>query len=327
MHDVIPNLTAEDRERSLGWLALWWIQSFCVVGSEPAYDMPVYESPEYARFYVDCYALDKYGQRRFNHVFLSRPKGCDKSGKGGRLGLFEALGPCRFAGWAKGGETYTFLGQTYEYLPGEPMGRPVQGPNVVCIATAEEQTDNVYQVMKYNCENGPLSQLRGYGLDVGETRILLPEGGSIKPGATGSSTHDGGKQTFIIADESHLYNVPRLKATYHTLKRNLSKRMGDAEPWVLETTTMYRPGENSIAEETYKHAQDIREGRIKDPKLLFDHRYSPLNIDDLGDAGKLKHGLYEAYGSAAKSRDGKDHIILADGNIVPVDDEGVRDDG
>ena len=46
--------------------------------------------------------------------------------------------------------------------------------------------------------------------------------------------------------------------------------MGDAEPWVLETTTMYRPGENSIAEETYKHAQDIREGRIKDPKLLFD---------------------------------------------------------
>ena len=23
MHDVIPNLTVEDRERSLGWLALW----------------------------------------------------------------------------------------------------------------------------------------------------------------------------------------------------------------------------------------------------------------------------------------------------------------
>ncbi len=59
MHYVIPNLTAEDRERSLGWLALWWIQSFCVVGSEPAYDMPVYESPEYARFYVDCYALEQ----------------------------------------------------------------------------------------------------------------------------------------------------------------------------------------------------------------------------------------------------------------------------
>lgn len=52
MHDVIPNLTAEDRERSLGWLALWWIQSFCVVGSEPAYDMPVYESPELSLIHI-----------------------------------------------------------------------------------------------------------------------------------------------------------------------------------------------------------------------------------------------------------------------------------
>ena len=43
MHDVIPNLTVEDRERSLGWLALWWIETFCVVGSEPAFDKPVRE--------------------------------------------------------------------------------------------------------------------------------------------------------------------------------------------------------------------------------------------------------------------------------------------
>ena len=164
MHDVIPNLTAEDRERSLGWLALWWIQSFCVVGSEPAYDMPVYESPEYARFYVDCYALDKYGQRRFNHVFLSRPKGCDKSGKGGRLGLFELWAmPFRRLGEGRGNLHVPRPDLRVSAGP-EPMGRPVQGPNVVCIATAEEQTDNVYQVMKYNCENGPLSQLRGYGL-------------------------------------------------------------------------------------------------------------------------------------------------------------------
>lgn len=47
MHDVIPNLTVEDRERSLGWLALWWIETFCVVGSEPAFDKPVRESPSY----------------------------------------------------------------------------------------------------------------------------------------------------------------------------------------------------------------------------------------------------------------------------------------
>lgn len=328
MHDVIPVLSADDRRRSLGWLAWWWIETFCVVGSEPAYDMPVVESPEYALFYVDCYALDARGRRRFNHAFLSRPKGCDKSGKAGRLALFDALGPCRFAGWAEGGETYTFLGETYVYSPGEPMGRPISGPNVACIATTEDQSDNVYQVIKYNCDNGPLSQLKGYGLDVGETRILLPEGGSIRPLSSAPSGSDGGKQTMIIADESHLYNVPRLRSAYHTLKRNLAKRMGDAEPWILETTTMYRPGEKSIAEDTYRTAHDIHAGRLKaDQHLLFDHRYSSIGIEDLSDARKLRHGLYEAYGSAAKSPDGVDHVFLPDGRMVPVDDDGRSEEG
>lgn len=327
MHDVIPRLNAKERKRSLGWLAWWWIETFCVVGSEPAYDLPVREAPEYIQFYVDAYALDRTGRRRFEHVFLSRPKGCDKSGKAARIGLFEALGPCRFAGWAKGGETYEFLGETYVYEPDEPMGRPIQGPNIVCIATSEDQSSNVYSVMKYNCENGPLSQLRGYGLDVGETRILLPEGGSIKPGATSASSHDGGKQTFLIADETHLDVLPRLKGTYHTLKRNLSKRYGDANPWILETTTMYQPGQESIAEETYKLAHDIEQGRIKRQNLLFDHRYSALPVEELHDTKKLKLALFESYGSAAKSPDGKDYVFVPDGRMVPVDERGFTEDG
>nr|WP_240947473.1 hypothetical protein [Bifidobacterium sp. DSM 109957] len=318
-------------------MAWWWIETFTIVGSEPVFDKPVREAPEYIRFYVDCYALGKDGHRRFNHVFLSRPKGCDKSGKAARLALFEALGPCRFAGWAKGGETYTFLGQTYTYAKGEPMGRPISGPNIVCLATAEDQSGNVYDVIKYNCEHGPLAQLRGYGLDVGNTRILLPEGGSIKPGNSNSSSSDGGKQTFVVCDESHLWNVPRLKNSYYTYKRNLAKRYGDADPWVLETTTMYRPGEGSIAELTYRTAQDILAGRTKrDQHLLFDHRYSALGVEDLHDVDKLKHGLYEAYGSAAKPPERwpgvrkpltYDWIFEPDGTMAPVDTHGLSEHG
>ncbi|TPF92882.1 hypothetical protein BW14_06875 [Bifidobacterium sp. UTBIF-68] len=328
MHDIIPRLGSDDLRRSLGRIACWWIQSFCLVGSEPAYDVPYRFSPEYLEFIQYCYALDRYGERRFDHVFLSRPKGCNKSGLAALISLFEALGPCRFLGWAKGGETYTFLGQTYRYRPGEPMGRPIQGPNILCLANAEDQTDNIYQVIKYNCENGPLASLRGYGLDVGETRILLPEGGSIKPGTSGAASKDGGKQTFAPVDESHLMTLPKLKAMYHTVKRNLAKRKADAEPWILETTTMYRPGENSVAEETYRTAHDELEGRLKhDARTLFDHRYSNLPIEDLAKPDKLKHALYEAYGSAAKSPDGLNHIILPDGRIVPVDEHGRSDEG
>ncbi|WP_223848112.1 hypothetical protein [Bifidobacterium tissieri] len=285
-------------------------------------------SPEYMEFILYCYALDRHGERRFDHVFLSRPKGCNKSGLAALISLFEALGPCRFLGWAKGGETYTFLGRTYRYSPGEPMGRPIKGPNVLCIANAQDQTDNIYGVIKYNCERGPLAVLRGYGLDVGETRILLPEGGSIKPGSSSAASKDGGKQTFVPVDESHLTVLPGAKATYHTLKRNGAKRKADAEPWMLETTTMYRPGEGSIAEETYKTAHDVLEGRLKhDARLLFDHRFADLPLDDIASPVKLKHALYEAYGSAAKSSDGLDHIILPDGRVVPVNARGVSAEG
>lgn len=328
MHDIIPRLGKDDLRRSLGRIACWWIQSFCMVGSEPVYDMPYRFSPEYMEFIMYCYALDRYGRRRFNHVFLSRPKSCNKSGLAGLISVFESFGPCRFLGWAKGGETYTFLGQTYTYRPGEPMGRPIQGPNVLCLANAEDQTDNIYAVIKYNCENGPLGVLRGYGLDVGETRILLPEGGSIKPGTSGAASKDGGKQTFVPVDESHLMTLPALKNMYHTVKRNLAKRMGDAEPWLLETTTMYQPGENSIAETTYRTAHDVLEGRLKhDQHILFDHRYSDLPIEDLGKPDKLKQALYESYGSAAKSPDGRDYIILPDRRMVPVDQHGRSDEG
>ncbi|NEG55461.1 hypothetical protein [Bifidobacterium platyrrhinorum] len=328
MHDIIPRLKPDELRRSLGWIACWWIQNFCVVGSEPAYDLPYEFSPEYMEFTFYCYALDKYGRRRFNHVFLSRPKSSNKSGLAGLYSLFESLGPCRFLGWAKGGETYTFLGRTYTYRPGEPMGRPIRGPNILCLANAEEQTDNIYSVIKNNCEMGPLSALRGYGLDVGETRILLPEGGSIKPGTAGAASKDGGKQTFVPMDESHLTVLPAGKAMYHTVKRNLAKRMGDAEPWLFETTTMYRPGENSIAEETYRTAHDIQEGRLKhDQHLLFDHRYSDLPIEDIAKPDKLRKALYESYGSAAKSPDGRDYIFLPDHRMVPVDIHGRSEEG
>ena len=32
MHLMIPNLTYEDRRRSLGRLALWWVETFSLIG-------------------------------------------------------------------------------------------------------------------------------------------------------------------------------------------------------------------------------------------------------------------------------------------------------
>ena len=328
MHDVIPMLSAQDRERSLGWLAVWWIETFTVIGRGDATGRRIRHTPEYFRFIVDCYALDKHGRRRFGHVFLSRPKGCNKSGFAAELALFEAFGPCRFAGWAKGGETYTFLGCTYTYRKGEPMGRPIQSPLVTCLATAEEQTGEIYDTVYYNCTEGPLSLLAGRGMDAGTTRIKLPQGGKIVYSGSSARSSDGGLQTFICFDETHQYNNKRLRDTYDIMTQNLTKRGVEADPWFLETTTMYCPGENSVAEQTYKTARDLESGKLTGwEDLLFDHRYSNIRRDDFSNSEKLEHAIYEAYGSAMKSPDDRDYIFLPDGRMVPVGKDGRSSEG
>jgi hypothetical protein len=81
------------------------------------------------------------------------------------------------------------------------------------------------------------------------TAIYLPNGGEIRACTSGSASKDGGKETFVVADETHLYVLPELKRMYGTIRRNLGKRKL-AEPWLLQTSTAYRPGELSIFEET-----------------------------------------------------------------------------
>ena len=77
------------------------------------------------------------GYPPFNRVFYSRAKGKNKSGKAAGICAFEGLAPCRFDHWAEEGETYEFLGEVYPYAKGEPVGRMVQMPQILCLATAE----------------------------------------------------------------------------------------------------------------------------------------------------------------------------------------------
>ena len=87
-----------DRKRTLGWLAVWWIETFVVYGPGDVEGEAIVHTDEYTGFILDCYALKPNGRRCHDSAFLSRPKGTNKSGLAGELVLFEALGPCRFDG-------------------------------------------------------------------------------------------------------------------------------------------------------------------------------------------------------------------------------------
>lgn len=296
------------RQRSLG-VALAWIEWFCVHGPGDVQGRGLHPrhgadalplDDEFAGLILDCYAHDEHGRRLYDTVVISRAKGRAKSELAGFIGLAEAFGPVRFAGWAEGGETYLDRDFVYEYEAGEPMGQPVVYPFVRCLATEESQSGNTYDNINFNLEHGPLSEGLPSGT-AGLTRIFIPGGGEVRPSTAAAASRDGGKESLGIFDEPHLYVQPELRQMYRTVDRNLRKRKA-ASPWALLTSTMYQPGENSVLEKLHERAKMIAEGRTRETRLFFDHREAPAVVD-LTDMDAMIAALREVYGPFADALD------------------------
>jgi hypothetical protein len=142
-------------------------------------------------------------RRAFNEYLLSRRKGWSKSGLAGQVGACEFVGPCRFDGWD---------------AQGRPVARPVRSPFIRCLATEESQSGQTFRGMAYvmhpetctdefRAEYGPLDAGRDWQTS---TRIFHPDGGEVRPSTASSAAKDGGKETHVIADETHLYVLPEL---------------------------------------------------------------------------------------------------------------------
>ena len=302
---------SHDRSRSLGLFLCDWVEWHCVHGPGDVAGEPIELDAEFAGFIVDCYGLSEVGRRQYDSAFLSRSKGRAKSELAGFIVLAEALAPVRFSHWAEAGETYTCAefgclipecAFAYEFVDGEPVGRRVVKPVIRCLATEEGQAGNTYDNVYFNLTMGPLAA--GMPRDgAGLTRVFLPTpySGEIIPSTASNSAKDGGKETFVVFDETHLYVLPELHRMYSTVRRNLAKRK-QSEPWSLETSTMYLSGQGSVAEKTHELAKLIQEGKTKRQKLLFDHRESDP-VDDLSNIAEVMKALREAYGPFADVMD------------------------
>jgi len=291
MPRTLVRAPGHQRTRSLGWLAIAWIEFLVLQGPGAIQGQ---------RVRLDCYALDEKGRRFYDAAFLSRAKGSAKSGLAGFIALFEALGPARFGGWAKGGEVFTDpwgLGFRYVYQSGEPVGVPVHVPVLRVMATEENQTGLVFDTVYFNLTDDSALLSRVPGVDAGRTRIYLPGGGEILPSTSGASSKDGGRETWVCFDESHRYNPRELRDMYATVTQNLVKRKKTDQTWFLETTTMFAPGEDSVAEVTYREAELIQAGRKRGRvRLLYDHRWGECT--DLTDEPALRAAIIDAFGDA-----------------------------
>lgn len=289
--------------RTLGFAGISWIEHYLVHGPGDVQGQPIDLDDEFATFMLKAYEVDTVGARKVRRAFLSRSKGRSKSGFAAMVECFEALGPCRFDHWAELGEVSDW---GYEYELGEPVGKPLNYVEVLNVATEEGQAGNTYDAVFYMLHEDTCSPelRRRYGrLDVGLTRINLPDRrGFIEPVTASNESKDGGKSTFIVADETHLWIPPltgrhKLGKMHQTMVRNLLKRK-QASGWMLETSTMYAEGENSVAEGTHAYARALAKAGRADGKLLFDHRQASEDWDLEKRRERIK-ALREAYGPAA----------------------------
>jgi hypothetical protein len=277
---------------TLGWQVIDWVQAYLVHGPGDVQGQAIEIDDEEAVHICWLYRIwpkdhPLAGRRLIHRGVYSRPKGRRKSELAGMLVCVEALGPVRFDGWDPNGD---------------PVGRPVTYPFIRCLATEEEQAGNTYDNVFYMLQEGRVAA--EYALDVGLTRTFIkePGGGEIVPSTSASASKDGGKESFAVADETHLYILSQLHQMYRTVARNTGKRK-EAQPWMFDTTTAYQPGEHSIAELAAERYADLEPEELAVKKgVVYDHRQGAVP-KRFGDDRSLIKAMREGYGPAAEWTD------------------------
>jgi hypothetical protein len=211
---------------------------------------------------------------RYYGTLLVRPQKWGKDPFAAAQVWCQALGEVQFDGWD---------------ADGEPVGRPVPTPWIQCAGNAEEQCDNTFRPIVTMGRDGPLANWAG--LDVGESRVNLPNGGRIEPVTASARARQGARLTYTTLTESHLMveSSGGLKLG-RTLKRNAAGMDGR---W-LEITNAWDPSELSVAQQTCE---------AKAPGVYIDYR-PPRGRIDLDDDAALKSELAFVYGDSAIQRGG-----------------------
>lgn len=297
---------------SVGYEVLDWIHAYTCHGPGDVQGNALDLDDEMREHIIQCYAIDPTtGRRLFHEAVLSRPKGRAKSEIAGLVAVAEAFGPVRFDGWD---------------ADGQPVAAPVKTPLIKCLATEESQAGNTFENIAFIAGEwgkdehpdiyGKVSGIRQYQ---SATALYLPQGGEIRACTAGSASKDGGKETHVVADETHLYILRELKQMYGTVARNLGKRKL-ADPWMHQTSTAYRPGEGSVFEDTLTA---WRKGELSSA-VHVNHREAKGRID-IQDRDHTIKQLNQVYGASAEWHDmDRKYLDMLDPRVCEDEETAAR---
>ena len=309
----LTRLVAPTEWPTLGWQIIDWTEKYLCHGPGDIQGEPLVWDEEFCQIILDCYRLfpkghEQEGRRVVSYFGISMPKGRAKSEFAGAMVCAELLGPVRFDGWDANGD---------------PVGKPVTYPFIRPLATEENQTGNTYgnvQAMLEHARELFPSEWGFSQLDIGSTRTLIGKGGrlgEVRPSSAGAASKDGGKESFAIVDEPHLYYLPELRQMHAMVRRNTRKRK-IAQPWMLATTTMFQPGQHSVAEDLYDEAEKLMEQQKRSFGFCWHHREGVMTESNWDDDVAQLASLKEAYGPAADWMDLAgmiEHEIRAPGSV------------
>jgi len=257
-------------------------QPFVLSGEEQAFLYSAYE-------YVEDRFRPGRLRRRYRRGVYCRRKGLRKSEFMALVTLVEFDGPARFSHFAKEDGVDEW---GWAYSKGDPIGTRVTSPEIPVVATTEEQAERLaWGVMRYIFSNCDLAErykvlneeifFAGKEKEAGWCFLIPP---------TNSDAADGAKPTFTPREEAHLWCSAPLRETAQVMDRNSAKRQA-ADPWTMDATTMYAPGEGSVLENTLKSIDSGAES------ILFDLRQASRDWD-LEDDNQWLKAVKEASGDA-----------------------------
>jgi hypothetical protein len=266
---------------TLGYDVGEWIEARCVIPDGYQMGHQLVLTDEMWKFLIHYYRLYPHAAQwpapdalQYTGGQLRRVQKWGKDPFGAAIIWAEALGPTRFDGWT---------------AAGEPVGAPYPSPLIVCLGTSEEQTANTYRPLLSMARRGPLIDTPG--IDVGETRVVLPSGGQIDPVTTSARARLGAPLTFLTITESHLFTLQGgFRRVCGAVKRNVAGMDGR---W-LELTNGWDPTEASEAQIT---------GDSGDERVLVD-TIEPHRVEDLEDTEAVYAELVRQYGDSAREKGG-----------------------
>ena len=261
------------RENAVMAVALDWVMAHCVVpdgfNRGVAFELYDYQFEYLSNFYlVRGDAIFDADAPALASAFVYRRGlmvGPQKIGKGPLSAahiLLEAVGPALFAGWAEGGEVYSCAsigcqcGWAYVYEPGEPMGMAWPTPLIQITAISEEQTQNIYDVLRPMIEFGPLSDVI---TKTGEEFIRLPGGGRIDTVTSSAQSRLGQRVTFVPQDECGLWTASNgMSKVADTQFRGLAGMGGRASLTTSASKDIYRQFKQPPSNLSYKNKAERR---------------------------------------------------------------------